>query len=173
MELPFAGVLVPEPATPEPLDALNDWSKGRGESIVADNAITAQIDEDPAAQNGDAGNFTYFPMLGVVNPGMGYPGSYSSLYPNQPGFNSIYLPGYTYQPLVLGLAVRGFRSLSSTPGSIGVYRGIGGVSRGIGTFTPTPFPRPGGLMTPISPAPITRAPVVGHPIAPHVGVGRR
>jgi hypothetical protein len=47
MVLPFARVLVADRSYDEPADKLKDWSKGRGESITADNTITAQIDEDP------------------------------------------------------------------------------------------------------------------------------
>ena len=109
MYLPFAPVLVPESSIDGPGDALTDWAKGRSESISADNAITAQIDEDPASRDPGLGtdNFAYFPMVGV--PSLGSPlgsglyGGYSSFYPSQPGFNSIYLPGYTYRPFLLGL----------------------------------------------------------------------
>ena len=105
MYLPFAPVLVPERSTDVPGDALTDWAKGRSESISADNAITAQIDEDPASRDPGLGtdSFTYFPLIGVPSLGSGLYGGYSSFYPNQPGFNSIYLPGYTYRPFLLGL----------------------------------------------------------------------
>jgi len=103
MSLPFAGVLVPERASEPSKDALSDWSTGRGESITADNAITAQLDQDPAAA-GTPGvdNFTYYPFLGLSSLGMSTVGPYSAYVPIQPGFSSIYLPGYTYRPLLLG-----------------------------------------------------------------------
>jgi hypothetical protein len=69
MNLPFAAVLVPEPSNAQPVDALNDWANGRSQSIMADNAITEQIDEDPDSRTNtadvDAGAFSYFPFLGV------------------------------------------------------------------------------------------------------------
>ena len=101
MNLPLAAVLVPEHSSVQPGDGLTDWADGRRQSISADNAITAQIDQDPGATGLDA--FTYFPAIGVPSlpPGSSYPyGLYDSY---QPGFNSIYLPGYTYRPLIIGL----------------------------------------------------------------------
>ena len=123
MYLPFAPVLVPESSVDEPEDALTDWAKGRSESISADNAITAQIDEDPASRDPGLGtdNIAYFPMVGVPSLGTGMYGGYSSFYPSQPGFNSIYLPGYTYRPFLLGLSPGVIRSYSySSPRHIGI-----------------------------------------------------
>ena len=50
MDLPLAAVLGPGAIGPNARpDALSDWAKAAAaQSIVADNAITAQIDEDPA-----------------------------------------------------------------------------------------------------------------------------
>jgi len=101
MSLPFAGVLILE-ASSMPKDGLSDWSTGRGQSIVADNAITSQLDQDPDAQASGVDNFTYYPMLGLSSLGMTPVGPYGSYLPYQPGFYSIYLPGYTYRPLILG-----------------------------------------------------------------------
>src|SRR5579872_2962105 len=105
MSLPFAGVLVPERASEPSIDALSEWANGRGESIAADNAITAQLDQDPGAGTPDA--FTYYPFLGLSSLGMSPVGSYSSYFSPQPGFSSIYLPGYTHRPLLLGTMVLG------------------------------------------------------------------
>jgi hypothetical protein len=110
MSLPFAAVLVPEQSNEQSSDALTDWAEGRSESIAADNAITAQIDEDPASQTLGLDGFTYFPPLGVPSLGVVSSGLYSSYTPYQPGFNSVYLPGYTYPPYVLGLLGRGYRT---------------------------------------------------------------
>jgi hypothetical protein len=115
MSLPFRGVLVPEQAGNEPRDALSDWAHGRGESISADNAITAQIDQDPASATADSDSFTYFPAIGAPYAGVGSLTSYSSLTPYQPGFNSIYLPGYTYPPLILGFLGPGFLTHGPLP----------------------------------------------------------
>jgi len=100
-DLPLANVLVPERSGYQAADALSAWARGRSESIIADNSITAQIDEDPAARSG-LDSFSYFPFLGLSSSSLISPSTYSSsLY--QPGFNSIYLPGYTYRPLLLGI----------------------------------------------------------------------
>jgi hypothetical protein len=141
MSLPLAGVLVPE-RSDEPFgDALSDWADGRGESIAADNAITAQIDEDPPSQTTGLDSFTYFPSLGVPSLGMDSSGLYNSYALYQPGFNSIYLPGYTYAPLMLGLMGRG----------LGIYvprlPWRTGISPGVGTIiriprAPAPYPAP-------------------------------
>ena len=192
MVLPFARVLLADRSFDEPADALKDWSKGRGESITADNTITAQIDEDPSSRppGGEADNFSYFPMLGVLSPSAATPSLYGSYYPNQPGFNSIYLPGYTYQPILMGLAVHPYRSLlpGSSVGGIGgpqrltvispggISPGYRGVSPGIG------YPRGPGAITPVGPRPLSGISGVRHatpvPVvrpAPHIGarVGHR
>lgn len=165
MTLPFASVLVPELPERLPNDALNDWANGRSQSISADNAITAQIDEDPASVAPGYDGFTYFPLLGLPYSGVVSPNpAYSPYSPYQSGFNSIYLPGYTYQPLVLGLALRGLRTyVPSSPLRIGVSPGIG-VSRGIGIYSPIP-------RAPAPHVPMPR-PMPVHPGAVHVGVHR-
>jgi hypothetical protein len=118
----------------EPSDSLTDWSDGRAQSISADNAIAADI-QDPASVSGtytpmDA--FTYFPMIGLPSLGSSlstysamspYAGLYgtSSLY--QPGFNAIYLPGYTYRPLYLRLPVGGLGRSLYPPSRFGLPPG--------------------------------------------------
>jgi len=109
------------PSTDEPRDGLENWSRGREDSVSADNAIAANI-QDPATVDSQSApvdpallaaglvypqqpGFTQFPMLGLtpMSP------LYSSLYPYQPGFYSLYLPGYTYRPaflLVSPMAIR-------------------------------------------------------------------
>jgi hypothetical protein len=134
MYLPFAAVLVPERSNELTSDALNDWANGRSESISADNAITAQIDEDPASRTSDLDSFTYFPFLGVPSLGPGSFGPYSSFNRYQPGFNSIYLPGYTYRPFIIGLVGPAYRTTQPSP-----QRRIG-VSPGFGSFVPGPRP---------------------------------
>jgi hypothetical protein len=142
MYLPFASVLVPERSIDVPGDALTDWAKGRSESISADNAITAQIDEDPASRNSGLGtdSFSYFPLVGVPSLGSGLYGGYSSLYSYQsyqPGFNSIYLPGYTYRPFLFGLTPGGVRGYSSSP-----PRHVGVSPIPPGAHVPLPHPAP-------------------------------
>jgi hypothetical protein len=152
MALPFAAVLVPEPSINGPGDTLSNWAKGRSESISADNAIIAQIETDPASRNSGLAvdSFTYFPLVGI--PSLGLSSSpYNSFTPYQAGFNSIYLPGYTYRPFFVGLAPGGFRSYLYSPPRRVV------VSPGTGRVVPTPhapLPRP-------APAPARPSPHVG------------
>jgi len=103
MDLPFAAVLVPERFIEPPRDALSAWAEGRQQSISADNAIAANI-QDPASMTvPDSGldSFTYFPTLGLVAaPSLSSSYLFGSY---QPGFNSLYLPGYTSLPLLFGV----------------------------------------------------------------------
>jgi hypothetical protein len=151
MTMPLAGVLVPEQSNELSIDALSTWADGRNESISADNAITAQIDEDPASRTSGLDGFTYFPLLGVPSVGLGPSTLYSSIYPYQPGFNSIYLPGYTYRPFIIGLVGPAYRYRTYQPGS---PRPIGS-ARGVGAYVPAPrpivAPRPTGPRPAASP----------------------
>jgi hypothetical protein len=100
MSVPFAQVLVPARSTEHPRDSLTTWAEGRHQSISADNAIAANI-QDPASltlTNPDINSFTQFPMLGLSSASSSSSGVYGPLSTYQPGFNSIYLPGYTYFP---------------------------------------------------------------------------
>ncbi len=176
MSLPLASVLVPESSIMQPLDALSNWADGRGQSIAADNAISAQID-DPDAAAGSADTFSYFPLVGAPSVDSGMSGVYSSLYPSQPGFNSIYLPGYTYRPYFLGF-------LGSPARPYSIYRsGRMTVSPGIGSYvvpSRAPYPvrsvypsgSPYPVRTPISSGSVVRPGVV-HSVprgaAVHVG----
>jgi len=106
MDVPLAQVLTPQRSIAPPSDALSSWAEGRRQSITADNTIAANIQDpgsiDPATSGLDS--FTYFPVLGLPPIGPDLSSSYSSLGLYQPGFNSIYLPGYTFLPvLVLGM----------------------------------------------------------------------
>jgi hypothetical protein len=154
MDLPFAAVLVPERSIGRPRDALDDWAEGRQQSISADNAIAANI-QDPASMdtlNAGPDGFTYFPMLGLAPFGWGLSSSSSFLGLYQPGFSSIYLPGYTYRPLILGLMPGGLRTPLHLPSRVG--------------GSPFPLPR-----SPVPPAaPVRRAPHVG--VGVHGGVHR-
>src|SRR5579864_193026 len=107
MILPFANVLVPEASGEPSDDAFSEWAIGRRQSISADNAISAQIDEDPASQSVGLDSFTYFPLLGLPPLTTVSPSPYSSFTPYQLGFNSLYLPGYTYRPLIWGIVGNG------------------------------------------------------------------
>jgi hypothetical protein len=114
MDMPLGDLLVPEKTPFEPSDALSDWSDARAQSISADNAIAADI-QDPASMSGTylpADAFTYFPLLGLpsLSSSLTSYNALSSPYQSglygttglyQPGFYSIYLPGYTSRPLFL------------------------------------------------------------------------
>jgi hypothetical protein len=125
MDLPLEGVLAPEASKPAAPDSLNDWSDGRAQSISADNAISADI-QDPATMSGPAlgtDAFTYFPLLGYPSMPPTVSTTYTGLYGSmpipstvyQPGFSSLYLPGYTYRPSYLRLPITGLNGLSRTP----------------------------------------------------------
>lgn len=163
MDLPLTAALRPEESSAQPTDTLSEWAKGRGDSIATDDTITQKIDNDPISQMPDFQGFTYFPFVGVPYMGMGmYSSPYGSVYPAQPiqpGFYSMYLPGYTYAPSVLLLPSR------------------------IGRIAPPPYsvviPHPGHVPYTISPVrpvgpvthPVTHpAPAPVHPV-PHHAAG--
>lgn len=187
-DLPLNTALASEQSGFEPPSALDNWARGRADSIAADNQIAANIQDpatlsDPTLGRGDLGlaglppvdlgqyGFTTFPMLGL-SP---YTSAYSSLYPSQLGFYSLYLPGYTYRPSFLLMMPSALPSLVySRPGYSTARPGVGLTPR-----APLTLPRPiQGVTTytTIRPAtPVVRpAPATGvHPVAaPHVG-GRR
>jgi hypothetical protein len=146
MNLPFASVLVPQPSTDWPRDALSAWAEGRQQSISADDAVAANI-QDPASLSlnaSDSGlySFTYFPMLGVTSLRALLSSSYSSVDLSQPGFNSIYLPGYNFLPVLVLVGLR------------------------VGGLPPTGFPRPTPVF-PVGPRPVPVLPVNPHPIGVH------
>jgi hypothetical protein len=180
MDLPLAIALVPERSYDEPSDSLSTWSRGRADSISADNQIAANI-QDPASISdpslGDPnlalgypsqyGGFTQFPMIGLAPMSPVVPGAYGAystspyggLYPYQMGFYSMYLPGYTYRPLFLGLPT-GVRTSTiyspRTATTIGIPRPLGSVYtpptpvRQVPISRPLSVPaaRPGGVAVP-------------------------
>jgi hypothetical protein len=163
MELPFAAVLVPSQSPDKDKghsrDGLSLWADGRRQSISTDNSIAANI-QDPAtltlSSSGDPG-FTQFPMLGLPSVGPSTAGIYSSLGTYQPGFSSVYLPGYNYLPtytLVPFLMVPGSYLSTHHP----VY-GVGGVG-GLPYIPRSPIGVGSMPLRPISPQPI---PVPGSP----------
>lgn len=188
MDLPLNATLASEPSVDAPRDQLDSWSNGRADSISADNAIAANI-QDPGTQDPQA---AYDPSLALANLGIADPGSvgftqfpmlglspisplYSSLYPYQPGFYSLYLPGYTYRPLFLmvtPLAVRGSSIYSP-------YLQVrpGGLSTLVAPRAPTSIIRPSPTTLPAyrpAPVPVGRptVPAVRAAPAPRIG-GRR
>jgi FecR protein len=176
------------PSTDEPRDGLDNWSRGREDSISADNAIAANIQDpatvDPQSQAAldpalaAAGlvypaqpGFTQFPMLGLssVSP------VYSSLYPYQPGFYSLYLPGYTYRPLFLVVSP----TMTRNPGIYSPYSSTVRPVSGIGSTAPraagVAMPYSSGYYSvrPIAPIrPVTPS-AVRPSVAPRVGGVRR
>jgi hypothetical protein len=136
MSLAFAAVLVPEQAREQFNDALSEWSTGRSESITADNTITAQLDQDPSAGTLGAGGFTYYPFLGLPPLGLSPLGSYSTYLPLQPGFSSIYLPGYTHRPLLFGIV--GLGPIGHRFPSYPLLLPRPGAAPGTGYITPLP-----------------------------------
>jgi hypothetical protein len=166
MDLPLTAALRPEDSSTQPTDSLSEWAKGRGDSIATDDTITQKIDNDPLSQMPDFQGFTYFPFVGVPYMGMGlYSSRYGSAFPTQPtqpGFYSMYLPGYTYAPSVLLLPSRIGR-IAAPPFSVVVPH-------------PGRVPYPGRAPYPIAPArpgvrPVPHAaPAPAHPMLHH-GVG--
>jgi hypothetical protein len=153
MDLRFGSGLVPERSSHQPSDAVSEWNNGRSESIIADNAITSQIDEDPANRNG-LDSFTYFPILGVSSVGLISPTPYSSIYPYQPGFNSVYGSVYPYQPGFNSMYLPGYMYRPPLLGIIGVP-----------AYAPLRAPQVGVLPAAGTGITIPRAPTL-HPSAP-------
>jgi|HubBroStandDraft_1064217.scaffolds.fasta_scaffold77102_2 hypothetical protein len=174
MDLPLAAALAPEQSFDEPRDALSNWSRGRADSISADDQIAANI-QDPGSMTdssmmGDPGQagFTQFPMLGlapinpVVVPGISSPysvGVYSSIYPYQPGFYSLYLPGYTYRPLFLALPSQRVPTVYSPLPRVG------------SSTLPRPVYGSPAVVRPVAPIVHPAATPVAHPAAPAHAVG--
>jgi hypothetical protein len=179
MDVAFAPSLVPSQTSDRvhPRDGLSMWADGRRQSISADNTIAANI-QDPASlsiSTLDLDSFTSFPMLGL--PSVGPSGVYSSLATYQPGFNSIYLPGYTYYPTYTLLPL-----LLGSGAYLAPHRPIYGgglpvLPSRLPSSSPVGSPIP---MRPISPHPGPVQPVTPHPIpirpvsppGTHVGVRR-
>jgi hypothetical protein len=177
------------PSTDEPRDGLDNWSRGREDSVSADNAIAANI-QDPATVDPQSASldpallaaglvyppqsgFTQFPMLGLtpMSP------LYSSLYPYQPGFYSIYLPGYTYRPSFLLVAPTAIRSptLYSPYSSVrpaGSSIGSSIVTPRVGTTVGMPYSSGYYSVRPATPIVRPSMPAVRSTPAPRVG-GRR
>jgi hypothetical protein len=172
--LPFAQVLVPDRAINPPLDALSKWQDGRQQSIAADNAIAANIQDPASLDNPDnsasaTGGFTYFPPLWLPPAGLTMSGLYGYQDPYQPGFNSIYLPGYSYLPLFFEITRIGNPPVRSSTLS-GVYKPtrppirVWIPARSM-PLAPTPMGATHGMATPMraisAPPPVHAAPSAG------------
>lgn len=165
MYVPFGPVLVPDRSIDQPRDALSTWVEGRQQSISADNAIAANI-QDPASMDTSGSgldSFTNFPMLGLALVGPGLSSSYSSLGAYQPGFNSLYLPGYTHLPLAPGLFSTYIFLGTYQPGFTSIYL-PGQPPRRFPTRIGLPH-HPGGL--PFPPRAPVPHPIPVHPVSPH------
>jgi hypothetical protein len=156
MYMSFAAVLLPERAIDFPRDSLSTWSEGRHQSISTDNAIAANI-QDPASMDTSISgpdSFTYFPMLGLPSLGQDLSSTYDALGLTQPGFNSLYLPGFTFLPLLLGVRPIGIRPIGFPPARF-----------------PSAYPHPIPVR-PVYPRPLPTRPTLPHPTAPiHVFTG--
>ncbi len=166
-------------------DPLDIWSRGREDSISADNAIAANI-QDPGTQDASGAidpalvaaglvyppqtGFTQFPMLGLstVSP------LYSTMYPYQPGFYSSYLPGYTYRPLFLLVSPTAIRGANGRiPTIYAPYSQTLIAPRTATTiYTPRPISTPSYGARPVTPVVRPTVPAVRAPAVPHAG-GRR
>lgn len=150
MDLPLTAALRPKESSNQPTDSLSEWAKGRGDSIATDDTITQSIDKDPLSQMPDFQGFTFFPYVGVPYMGMGLYsnsqyGTALSMQPAQPGFYSMYLPGYRYAPVLLLPSRLG--RIAAPPFSVVV-------------------PRPGHAPYPVAPARPLVPGAGAHPIAP-------
>jgi hypothetical protein len=100
--LPLAAVLVPDPSPAPGGDAFNTWAMNRSQAVSADNAVAAQIVDDPNQMDSSGlslGGFSYFPQMGVPSLGIINPYGVSFWSPYQSTFNSIYFPSYVYGTL--------------------------------------------------------------------------
>lgn len=185
MSVPFGQMLVPDRSADHPHDSLSIWAEGRQQSISADNAIAANI-QDPASLSvatPGLDSFTSFPMLGLSSVSPVSSGVYGPWSTYQPGFNSVYLPGYNYFPnytylLLLPATIRSGISLNSTYlggllaipprpprsgfGSTMPVRPVAPGSMPVQSVIPRPLP-----VQPIAPRPAPVGPV--RPTAPAAG----
>ena len=167
--LPLAAILVTERSTAEDSDAFKVWAMSRSDSIAADNAIAAEIVDDPnkIEASGLDGGFSYFPLTGVPSLGITNPYGLSFWSPYQSTLSSIYFPAYRYR-----LGYPGWPSgIRFFPRPVGVPSGIGvgtGIRRGLPIHVPP-------MHVPVTPMPRAPAGSAPHSPAPHVGVhtGRR
>ena len=121
MDLAFADELKPtKSAASDGPDVLNDWADGRDQSISADNAISADI-QDPATMSPSsvpADAFTYFPMLGYPSLGSSV-GASSSVGAYSPG---VYSGGYGGPVAPYPLGLYGMGLYGPLYGSMPIYQ---------------------------------------------------
>ena len=177
MDMPFAQVLVPQRFIDSPSDALSNWAEGRRQSITADNTIAANIQDPGSMDPGISGpeSFTYFPVLGLSPIGPDSSSSYLSSGLYQPGFSSIYLPGYTFLPM-LGFVTYGVLPFRfPTPSHPIPVRPVYPYPTPVRPAYPFPTPIRPVYTHPTPVSPVHAPPTTVHPGAPvgtHVGPHR-
>jgi hypothetical protein len=155
--LPLQAILVAERPAEGGSDEFKNWAVNRSQAISADNAIAAEIVDDPSQIDNTglaSGGFSYFPMTGIPSLGLTNPYGLSFWSPYQSALSSLYLAPYAYGSLYPGwpTGLRFYPRRVLAPSRVGV--GL----------------RPGG---PYMPAPPVTSPAripPYHP-APHVGIG--
>lgn len=163
--LPLAAVLVTEKAAETGSDGFKDWAMMRSQAVSADNAISAQITDDPGKIDASGlamGGITYFPLGGIPTLGMISPYGLSFWSPYQSTLSSLYFPPYLYGVL--------FPRWPSPTRYSPIYGRPGGYPTWIGTR-----PRPVGVIlpgrtsyvTPIRPPTHVAAPPVFVHAVPH------
>jgi hypothetical protein len=153
--LPLAVVLVTERPTAVDGDAFKSWAMSRSDLIAADNAIAADIVDDPnqIATSGLDEGFSYFPLSGVPSLGITNPYGLSFWSPYQSTISSIYFPAYRYRWGYPGWPSRVpfFPRPIVAPSRIGTGTGL---RPGLPLHIPfTPLPRVPPVSAPRSPAP--------------------
>jgi len=154
--LPLAPVLVPEQSLTASSDAFKNWAMSRSQAVTADDAIAADIVDDPSKMDASglaAGSFSYFPMTGLPSLGITNPYGVSFWSPYQSTLSSLYYPSYMYGPLYSGW-----------PSSFGLYPRRITFPTHIGTgFHPGISPSSRVPFAPPRPLP--------HPAPAHTGIG--
>jgi FecR protein len=157
--LPFASVLVAEPAATPASDAFNTWAMNRSSIVSEDNSIAAGITDDPDRVDSSGvalGGFSYFPQTGIPSLGINYPYGLSFWSPYQSWVNpylSVYPYGLLYRSTPAGTLL--------FPRPIRISNGTGTIGRPIGPYLPRPsYPLPS--RTPAIAAPHAPAPRVIH-----------
>lgn len=103
--LPLAAVLVAEESTTPGGDAFKNWAMRRSQAVSADNAIAADIFDDPRqidASGHALGGFSYFPLTGIPSMSITNPYGLSFWSPYQSTLSSTYSPWNLYRPQYLG-----------------------------------------------------------------------
>jgi len=97
--VPLAGELVIEKAPETGSDEFKNWAMTRSQAVSADNAIAAEIVDDPTqidASGVMSGGISYFPLGGMPALGMTSPYGLSFWGPYQSALSSLYFPAYMY-----------------------------------------------------------------------------